>query len=55
MPVITTTAEFGACLQAIEAQRQFEWSVTSLQEHEARLQTALDDQAGERAAAEARA
>jgi len=55
VPVITTLAEFAACLQAIEAQRQFAWSVISLQEHEARLQTALDDQASERTAAGSRA
>jgi len=36
-PVITTVAEFGAAIQAITAMRSFEWSVTSLQEHEARL------------------
>jgi len=36
-PVITTVAEFGAALQAMEAQRQFTWSVASLQEHEQRL------------------
>ncbi|MBU8741608.1 carbamoyl-phosphate synthase large subunit [Micrococcus luteus] len=48
VPVITTTAEFGACLQAIEAMRSYEWSVTSLQEHDARLQQAV---AGPEAAA----
>ncbi|MFB0834388.1 carbamoyl-phosphate synthase large subunit [Arthrobacter halodurans] len=36
-PVITTVAEFGAAIQAIEAMRQYSWSVTSLQEHAARL------------------
>jgi carbamoyl-phosphate synthase large subunit len=36
-PVITTVAEFGAAIQAIQAMREFEWSVTSLQEHAARL------------------
>ncbi|MEE1621133.1 carbamoyl-phosphate synthase large subunit [Zafaria sp. J156] len=36
-PVITTVAEFGAAIQAIEAMRQFEWNVASLQEHAARL------------------
>ncbi|MDZ5077921.1 carbamoyl-phosphate synthase large subunit [Nesterenkonia sp. HG001] len=36
-PVITTVAELGAAVQAIEAQRQFSWSVTSLQDHAARL------------------
>ena len=39
-PVITTVAEFGAAVQAIEAQRQFSWSVASLQEHSARLEAA---------------
>ena len=42
VPVITTTAEFGACLQAIEAMRAYEWSVTSLQEHDARLHQAVE-------------
>ncbi|UBH23798.1 carbamoyl-phosphate synthase large subunit [Micrococcus porci] len=41
VPVITTTAEFAACLQAIEAMRTYEWSVTSLQEHEERLAQAV--------------
>jgi carbamoyl-phosphate synthase large subunit len=36
-PCITTVAEFNFAVLAIEAMRQFEWSVTSLQEHEARL------------------
>jgi carbamoyl-phosphate synthase large subunit len=36
-PVITTVAEFGAAVQAIEAMRQYEWDVTSLQEHEQNL------------------
>ncbi|MDN5905196.1 MAG: carbamoyl-phosphate synthase large subunit [Micrococcaceae bacterium] len=36
-PVITTVASFGAAIQAIQAMRQFEWSVTSLQEHAERL------------------
>lgn len=36
-PVITTVAEFGAAIQAIEAMRQYEWDVTSLQEHAAKL------------------
>ncbi|MBM6621379.1 carbamoyl-phosphate synthase large subunit [Micrococcaceae bacterium RIT802] len=36
-PVITTVAEFGAAIQAIQAMREFEWSVTSLQEHAERL------------------
>ncbi|WP_022872856.1 carbamoyl-phosphate synthase large subunit [Nesterenkonia alba] len=47
IPVITTVAEFGAACQAIEAQRQFSWSVASLQEHAAALHTA----AGEHGAA----
>ena len=41
VPVITTVAEFAACLQAIEAMRTYEWSVTSLQEHDERLQQAV--------------
>ncbi|EMY34922.1 carbamoyl phosphate synthase large subunit [Arthrobacter crystallopoietes BAB-32] len=36
-PIITTVAEFGAAVQAIEAMRQYEWDVTSLQEHAAKL------------------
>ncbi|WP_147106290.1 carbamoyl-phosphate synthase large subunit [Nesterenkonia populi] len=40
VPVITTVAEFGAAVQAIEAQGKFEWSVTSLQEHADRLHEA---------------
>ncbi|NUP75026.1 MAG: carbamoyl-phosphate synthase large subunit, partial [Sinomonas sp.] len=36
-PCITTVAEFNFAVLAIEAMREFEWSVTSLQEHEARL------------------
>jgi carbamoyl-phosphate synthase large subunit len=36
-PVITTVAEFGAAVQAIDAMRQYEWDVTSLQEHAAKL------------------
>ncbi|WP_372699200.1 carbamoyl-phosphate synthase large subunit [Arthrobacter sp. JSM 101049] len=36
-PVITTVAEFGAAIQAIQAMREYEWSVTSLQEHAERL------------------
>ena len=39
-PVITTVAEFGAAVQAIEAVRQFSWSVTSLQDHAERLRLA---------------
>ncbi|TLP79405.1 carbamoyl-phosphate synthase large subunit [Nesterenkonia sphaerica] len=40
IPVVTTIAEFGAALQAIEAQRTHSWSVTSLQEHAAALHRA---------------
>ncbi|WP_026552180.1 carbamoyl-phosphate synthase large subunit [Arthrobacter sp. H20] len=40
LPVITTVPEFGAAVQAIEAMRSYEWSVTSLQEHAANLQAA---------------
>ncbi|MCH8559294.1 carbamoyl-phosphate synthase large subunit [Nesterenkonia sp. DZ6] len=39
-PVITTVAEFGAAVQAIEALGQFSWSVASLQEHAERLKQA---------------
>ncbi|MHA7238631.1 carbamoyl-phosphate synthase large subunit [Arthrobacter sp. TMS1-12-1] len=37
LPVITTIPEVGAAVQAIEAMRSYEWSVTSLQEHAANL------------------
>ncbi|MFH5877522.1 carbamoyl-phosphate synthase large subunit [Arthrobacter sp. NA-172] len=37
IPCITTVAEFNAAVQAIEALRTYEWSVTSLQEHAAAL------------------
>ena len=40
-PVITTVAEFSAAVQAIEAMRTFEWNVTSLQDHAAKLQAAF--------------
>ncbi|NKX50082.1 carbamoyl-phosphate synthase large subunit [Arthrobacter deserti] len=40
-PVITTVAEFGAAVQAIEAMRQYEWDVTSLQEHAQNLRKAI--------------
>lgn len=33
IPCITTVAEFNAAVQAIEALRTYEWSVTSLQDH----------------------
>ena len=39
-PCITTVAEFGAAIQAIEAMRHYEWAVTSLQEHAAKLKAA---------------
>ena len=32
-PIITTVAEFGAAVQAIDALRHYSWDVTSLQEH----------------------
>jgi carbamoyl-phosphate synthase large subunit len=38
IPCITTVAEFNAAVQAIEAMRTYEWSVTSLQEHAAALE-----------------
>ncbi|XAS69356.1 carbamoyl-phosphate synthase large subunit [Micrococcaceae bacterium Sec5.7] len=37
IPCITTVAEFNAAVQAIEAMRTYEWTVTSLQEHAANL------------------
>ena len=37
IPCITTVAEFNAAVQAIEALRTYDWSVTSLQEHAAAL------------------
>ena len=40
IPCITTVAEFNAAVQAIEALRTYEWSVTSLQEHAAHLKAA---------------
>ena len=39
-PVITTVAEFGASVQAIDALREYAWDVTSLQEHESALEAA---------------
>ncbi|MCQ1947123.1 carbamoyl-phosphate synthase large subunit [Arthrobacter sp. zg-Y1116] len=39
-PVVTTVSEFGAAVQAIDAMRSYEWDVTSLQEHAARLKAA---------------
>ncbi|MGM0930691.1 MAG: carbamoyl-phosphate synthase large subunit [Actinomycetota bacterium] len=40
-PIITTVSEFGAAIQAIEAMRQYEWDVTSLQEHAIKLKAAI--------------
>ncbi len=40
--MITTVPEFGAAVQAIEAMRSYEWSVTSLQEHAANLRVATE-------------
>ncbi|WHF23485.1 hypothetical protein QJS66_03895 [Kocuria rhizophila] len=37
VPMMTMVSELGAALQAITAQRQYSWSVTSLQEHEQTL------------------
>ncbi|GAA4761302.1 carbamoyl-phosphate synthase large subunit [Citricoccus nitrophenolicus] len=42
VPMITTLSEFGAAIQAIEAQREYAWDVTSLQEHDARLAAAIE-------------
>ncbi|MDQ0735029.1 carbamoyl-phosphate synthase large subunit [Arthrobacter agilis] len=42
LPVITTIPEVGAAVQAIEAMRSYEWSVTSLQEHAANLRAASE-------------
>ena len=41
-PVVTTVSEFGAAVQAIEAMRSYEWDVTSLQEHAAKLKASSD-------------
>ena len=46
VPVITTLAEFAAALQALEAQREYSWDVTSLQEHDQRLVSALERAGG---------
>ncbi|WP_313361497.1 carbamoyl-phosphate synthase large subunit [Kocuria sp.] len=48
VPTMTTVSELGAALQAITAQRQYSWSVTSLQEHEQKLreQVAAGDTRG---------
>ncbi len=43
IPVITTVAEVGAAVQAIEAMRTFEWDVTSLQEHAEKMRITADD------------
>ncbi|MBS6030095.1 MAG: carbamoyl phosphate synthase large subunit, partial [Kocuria rhizophila] len=48
VPTMTTVSELGAALQAITAQRQYSWSVTSLQEHEENLRSQV---AGERTGA----
>ncbi len=42
IPCITTVAEFNAAVQAIEALRTYEWSVTSLQEHAANLAASFE-------------
>ncbi|WP_336853793.1 carbamoyl-phosphate synthase large subunit [Sinomonas albida] len=44
-PCITTVAEFNFAVLAIEAMRQFEWGVTSLQEHETRLRQPTEEPA----------
>ncbi|MDO5366198.1 carbamoyl-phosphate synthase large subunit [Kocuria sp.] len=41
VPIMTTVSELGAALQAITAQRQFSWSVNSLQVHEKTLRDAV--------------
>jgi carbamoyl-phosphate synthase large subunit len=51
IPCITTVAEFNAAVQAIEALRTYEWSVTSLQEHAAAL-VASQEAALQKAAAQ---
>ncbi|GAA1338502.1 carbamoyl-phosphate synthase large subunit [Arthrobacter roseus] len=43
IPVITTIAEVGAAVQAIEAMRTFEWDVTSLQEHAEKMRISAHD------------
>ncbi len=42
VPIMTTTAELVAAVQAIEAERTFEWSVKSLQEHAVTLAEATE-------------
>ncbi len=41
VPIMTTVSELGAALQAITAQRQYSWSVNSLQVHEKNLRDAV--------------
>ena len=48
-------AEFNAAVQAIEALRTYEWSVTSLQEHSAALAESQNRASQERVAQEANA
>lgn len=43
IPIITTLESFGAALQAIDAQREFAWDVTSLQVHDENLHRAIND------------
>ncbi|BCT76328.1 hypothetical protein SCMU_21700 [Sinomonas cyclohexanicum] len=50
-PCITTVAEFNFAVLAIEAMRSFEWSVTSLQEHEAAVRETPQGTAAEPARA----
>ena len=38
---MTTVSELGAALQAITAQREYSWSVNSLQVHEKNLRKAV--------------
>src|SRR5699024_3845505 len=44
VPIVTTLAAFGTALQAIQAQREYSWDVTSLQEHDRRLAAVIESQ-----------
>ena len=44
VPLVTTMAAVGTALQAIQAQREYSWDVTSLQEHDRRLAEVINNQ-----------
>ena len=44
VPLVTTLAAVGTALQAIQAQREYSWDVTSLQEHDRRLAEVIKNQ-----------